>query len=255
MSPVPGPFSLIDRVAVVTGASRGIGAATAGVFAEAGAHVVLVARDETALDQVAAAVIKSGGRASVVAADLREPGRAAEMIARATSDAGPVDVLAAFAGGSTGPPQPIEDIEDADWAEAVAANLTTTFATIRAVLPSMVERGRGSIITMASTAARGPIAAPLGYAAAKAGIASLTRQVALQAAPHGVRANCLAPSTIRTERLDRAPDEQLQAIADRHPLRRLGEPDDVAHAALFLATDSSAWITGTTLDVAGGLIM
>lgn len=249
------PFELTGKVAVVTGASRGIGAATAQMFAAAGAHVVLVARGEDALAEVAGRIEEAGGTSTVAATDLADPEAAVALVRRVRDDHGGPHVLAAFAGGSTGRPKPIEDLTDDDWSAALDANLTTTFRTVRAVVPAMVEQGSGSIVTMASSASQGAVVAPAAYAAAKAGIGALTRQLALQVAPSGVRVNCLAPSTIRTERLARVPAERLEAIAAEHPLARLGTPEDVANAALFLAADASGWITGITLDVAGGLLM
>ena len=120
----------------------------------------------------------------------------------------------------------------------------------------MRERGRGSIITMASSAAREPTPAPAPYAAAKAGIIMLTRHVAAQEGPYGLRVNCLSPAMILTERTSaHVPAEQRERIAARYPMRRLGEPDDVAAATLFLASDASSWLTGLVIDVAGGSIM
>jgi 3-oxoacyl-[acyl-carrier protein] reductase len=143
---------------------------------------------------------------------------------------------------------------------ALRGNLTVTFLTLKTFLPGMVERGRGSIITMASTAARyaggDPIGAPTGYAVAKAGIVRLTQEVAKEVAGHGVRVNCVSPSTILTERTDRViPAERRAQLTAMHPLGRLGTPEDVAYAVLFLASETSSWITGVTLDVAGGQIM
>jgi 3-oxoacyl-[acyl-carrier protein] reductase len=121
----------------------------------------------------------------------------------------------------------------------------------------MLERGRGAIVTMASSAARLPgLGAPAAYMAAKAGVIMLTRQVASEAGPRGVRANCLAPHTILTEQIRQvAPEEWREQMAAAIPLRRLGTPEDVAQAAVFLASDSAAWLTGVTLDVAGGFVM
>jgi 3-oxoacyl-[acyl-carrier protein] reductase len=124
----------------------------------------------------------------------------------------------------------------------------------------MIERGRGSILTLASTAARlasgERIGAPTGYATAKAGVVRLTQEVAKEVARHGVRVNCVSPSTILTERLQKAiPEDRREQMTAMHPLGRLGTPEDVALAVLFLASESSSWITGVTLDVAGGQIM
>ena len=135
-------------------------------------------------------------------------------------------------------------------------SLTATFLTLKSFLPGMIERGRGAIVTMASSAARLPgLGAPAPYMAAKAGVTMLTRQVASEAGPYGVRANCLAPHTILTEQLERAAPQDWREQMAAVPLRRLGTPEDVAQAAVFLVSDSAAWLTGVTLDVAGGYVM
>jgi 3-oxoacyl-[acyl-carrier protein] reductase len=136
----------------------------------------------------------------------------------------------------------------------VDANLTATFLTIRSVLPGMKARRRGNIVTMSSSAGRRPHPrSPVPYAAAKAGIQMLTQHLAAQAGPFGIRVNCIAPETILTERnLERIPEAMRQTLIEQHPVRRLGTPEDVAAAALFLASDKSGWITGVILDVAGG---
>jgi 3-oxoacyl-[acyl-carrier protein] reductase len=154
-------------------------------------------------------------------------------------------------------PGPIEHISEEGWRASVDANLTATFLTIKSVLPGMKERKAGNIITISSAAARRPHPrSPIPYAAAKAGIQLLTQDLAAQAGPYGIRANCIAPETILTERNEQQiPEEQKQSLVDIHPIRRLGIPDDVARAALFLASDESAWITGVILDVAGGSVL
>jgi 3-oxoacyl-[acyl-carrier protein] reductase len=170
---------------------------------------------------------------------------------------GPVDILIANAGGSTVRPGPLEDIAEADWRESVDANLTSTFLTIKAFLPSMKQRHSGSIVTMSSAAARRPTPqSPMAYAAAKGGIEVFTRELAAQAGPYGVRVNCIAPETILTERNQQQIPETLQEqLRHSHPVQRLGTPEDVARAALFLASDHSSWISGVTLDIAGGSVL
>ena len=176
---------------------------------------------------------------------------------RSSNDLGPVDILVANAGGTTVRPGPLEDIAEADWRESVDANLTATFLTLKAFLPGMRQRHHGTIITMSSAAARRPTPqSPLAYAAAKAGIEVLTKELAAQAGPDGIRVNCLAPETILTERNQQQIPEAIQEqLRHSHPIQRLGTPDDVAHAALFLASDHSSWISGTTLDIAGGSVL
>jgi 3-oxoacyl-[acyl-carrier protein] reductase len=151
----------------------------------------------------------------------------------------------------------VEELTEAAWRDVVDANLTATFLTLKSFLPGMKQRGRGAIVTISSAAARRPHEnSPIAYAAAKAGVQLLTRDVALQAGPFGVRANCIAPETILTERNSQQIPEPLQkTLAEQHAVRRLGAPEDVAQAALFLASDQSAWISGAILDVAGGSVM
>jgi 3-oxoacyl-[acyl-carrier protein] reductase len=248
---------LKDRTALVTGSSRGIGAAIARLFAAHGASVAVHGRDAEATATVAAEIAQLGGRAVPVLADLTRYEEVEAMRASVEDGLGPVDLLVANAGGSTVRPGPVEDISEVEWRASLDANLTATFFTIKAFLPGMKARGHGVIITMSSAAARRPTAqSPVAYTAAKAGIELLTQQVAVQAGPVGVRANCLAPETIVTERsrlqIPGAVQEQLRLT---HPVQRLGTPEDVAEAALFLASDQASWVSGVTLDVAGGSVL
>src|SRR3974390_2096134 len=170
---------------------------------------------------------------------------------------GPVDILVANAGGSTVRPGPMEDVAVADWRESLEGNLTSTFLTAKAFLPGMKRRRHGTIITMSSAAARRPTAqSPVAYAAAKAGVEVLSKELAAQAGPDGVRVNCIAPETILTERnQQQIPATIQEQLRHTHPIRRLGTPEDVAHAALYLASDHSSWISGITLDIAGGSVL
>jgi 3-oxoacyl-[acyl-carrier protein] reductase len=248
---------LQGRIALVTGSSRGIGAAIAKLLAERGAAVVVHGRDADAVTAVSADIEETGGRALAAIADLTRYDQIEAMRDLIEQGLGPVDILVANAGGSTVRPGPLEDIAEADWRESVDANLTATFLTIKAFLPGMKRRRHGNIITMSSAAARRPTPqSPLAYAAAKAGIEVLSKELAAQAGPDGVRVNCLAPETILTDRNQQQIPEAIQEQLRRsHPVQRLGTPDDVAHAALFLASDHSSWISGITLDVAGGSVL
>jgi len=248
---------LLDKVALVTGSSRGIGAAIARRFAQEGAKIVVHGRDVAAMTAIQSEIEQAGGQAIHAAADITSFAEIDALRQQVEKQLGPIDILVANAGASLTKPGPIEQISEEGWRASVEANLTGTFLTIKSVLPGMKERKAGNIITISSAAGRRahPMS-PVPYAAAKAGIQLLTQDLAAQAGPYGIRANCIAPETILTERnQQQIPDEQKRALIDSHPIKHLGTPEDVAEAALFLASDDSAWITGIILDVAGGAVM
>jgi 3-oxoacyl-[acyl-carrier protein] reductase len=248
---------LKDKIALVTGSSRGIGAAIAALFAQEGARVALHGRDTGALSAVLADIALAGGKASYATGDMTKFSDIETMRRQIEREFGPVDILVANAGGSFTTPGPIEQTGEEEWRASIDGNLTATFLTIKSFLPRMKERRTGNIITISSAAARRPYAmAPIAYAAAKAGIEILTQDLADQIGPYGIRANCIAPETILTERnKTRIPSAQQKELIEWHPIKRLGTPEDVAHAALYLACDDAAWITGIILDVAGGAVM
>ncbi len=248
---------LDGQVAWVTGSSRGIGEAIAVELAQAGAAVAVHGRDADAANAVRDRIAASGARATVVLGDVTSASDLERMADEIGSTLGPVDILVANAGGNPVRPGPLEDMTIGQWRDAIDANLTSTFATIVAVLPGMKQRGRGSIIALSSAAARRPTPqSPVAYAAAKAGIELLTKWLAAEAGPSGIRVNCIAPETIMTDRNQRMipADVQTQLIG-MHPIRRLGTPEDVAAACVFLASPRSDWISGVILDVAGGAVL
>jgi 3-oxoacyl-[acyl-carrier protein] reductase len=267
---------LAGKVALITGSSRGIGAAIAREFAKEGASVALHGRDRAALAEVATVILSEGHAlrsGSEEGKDRHPPGGEPRVIqttgdvtsfadieairAEVEQSLGPVDILVTNAGGSLTKPGPLESIAEDGWHATVNANLTATFLTIKSFLPGMKARKSGVIITMSSAAARRPHPhSPIPYAAAKAGIQMMTQHLAAQAGPDGIRVNCLAPETILTERNDQQiPNEQKTMLVAMHPIRRLGTPEDVARAAVYLASDDAAWITGVILDVSGGAVM
>ena len=254
---LPSYPDLAGKVAVVTGGSGGIGAATCRLLAANGARVAVNGRDPARIQSVVDAIREGGGEAVGVAGDCADPAAVQRLRQAVEEELGPAEVLAAFVGGGRARPGPVADVPEEDWRSTLDGSLTATFLTLKSFLPGMLQRGRGAIVTMASSAARLPgLGAPAPYMAAKAGVVMLTRQVASEAGPHGVRANCLAPHTILTEQIRQvAPEEWRERMATAIPLRRLGTPEDVARAAVFLASDSAAWLTGVTLDVAGGFVM
>ena len=253
---VPTYPDFAGKVAVVTGGSGGIGEATPRLLAANGARVGVNGRNEAAIEAVVVEIRDQGGEAICAAADVTDFSAVEGIRECVEGEFGPTDALFAFAGGGIARPGPTAGISEEDWRSSVDGNLTATFLTIRSFLPGMIERGGGSIITMASSAARFPTDAPAPYTAAKAGVIMLTRQLANEVGEHGVRVNCLAPHTILTERVRRLmPEDRQRQIAAEIPLGRLGTPEDVGLAALFLASDASSWITGVALDVSGGRTM
>ncbi|MEI2457124.1 SDR family oxidoreductase [Lysobacter firmicutimachus] len=247
---------LRGKSAVVTGGSRGIGAATALALAGQGMRLTIVGRDEAALAASLAAVRAAGADAIAVRADCADAAQTQRMRDEVLARFGVPDGVLAFAGGGSGKPVPVQDIDERDWRSSLDHNLTATFLTLRAFLPGLLERGRGSLLTMASAGARVAAGAPAGYAAAKAGVIMLTRHLAQETGPRGLRVNCLSPSAVLTERTRaHLPPERQAQMRAAFPLRRLGEPEDVANAAAFLLSAASSWITGVVLDVAGGRVM
>ena len=248
---------LRDQVALVTGSSRGIGAAIAKLYAQHGAKVVVRGRDGAALSSVRKEIELAGGRAIEVSGDVTSFRDIEAARLRIEGEFGPLDILVANAGGSFTPPGPLEDTSEEQWRASVDGNLTATFLTMKSFLPGMKQRRRGSIITISSAAGRRPHPrSPIPYSVAKAGIELMSQDVAAQAGPYGIRVNCIAAETILTERnLERIPKEQLASLVDAHPLKRLGTPEDIAQAAVFLASGEAGWITGVVLDVAGGAVM
>lgn len=248
---------LRGTVALVTGSSRGIGAAIAEAFSAEGAAVAVHGRDEDAARSVCDRILRAGGQAIVVIGDVTSPSDVERMRQEIEAALGPVDILVANAGGNSVPPGPLERITVDQWRASLDQNLTATFVTVASFLPGMKERRRGSIITISSAAAPRPTAqTPVAYAAAKAGIEVLTRWLALEAGPSGIRVNCIAPETIMTDRnRERIPAEVQDQLAGTHPVRRLGSPEDVAGAAAYLAGDRAGWVSGIVLDVAGGAVL
>ncbi len=246
---------LAGKVTVVTGGSGALGAATARALAINGAPVAITGRNEAALREVVDGIEGAGGRALAVQADLTDETDVRRLAESVTEQLGTVEILAAFAGGNGMPVATVQETAE-HWRAVIDSDLTSTFLTVGAFLPGMIERGRGTIITMSSSAGRQAARSNAAYAAAKAGVVAFTRHVANEYARDGVRANCIAPSSIENERLRTwTTEEQRRMLAESFPLRRIGQPRDIAAAALFLASEQSSWITGVTLDVAGGKIM
>jgi 3-oxoacyl-[acyl-carrier protein] reductase len=242
------------RVALVTGASRGIGAAIARELATRNARVVLSGRDEPALQAIAADIRAKGGEVAYFTADVTDEDAVQFLREAAERAFGPVTLLAVCAGGGGRGGPLVEEAAEA-WRGTLEANLTSAFLTLKAFLPPMYEARQGAVVLMSSSAGRQLSGASAAYAAAKAGLQALMRQAAADAAPKGVRVNAIAPSVIVTDRLAAQPASALDEIVRGIPLGRLGQVDDVSAATLFLLSEAASWVTGATLDVAGGRVM
>lgn len=246
---------LKGKVVLVTGSSRALGAETARRFADAGAKVVVNGRDERTIETVAASIRAEGGECIGVRADVTSAAELSILREKICDSYGEVDVLAAFAGG-LGNPVTVLDITEDQWRNTVNADLTSKFLTVKTFAPQMKEKHRGNIILMSSAAGRLVSQASAAYGAAEAGTLMLMRHLAQELGPFGVRANAIAPSIVRNEKIEKFMPPEVQAkAAEWLPLRRIGEPADVAQAALFLASEASSWITGQVLDVNGGKVM
>jgi 3-oxoacyl-[acyl-carrier protein] reductase len=246
------PFQLHDRVSIVTGASRGIGRATAHVLAAAGSDIVLIGRDAEALSGVRDEVRELGREAAMLAVDVATPDAASGAVRAAIERFGRLDILVNNAGvHSTGP---IDSVDEETWQAAIAVNLTAAYRLCREAFGPMRQRGWGRVINIASiTAQTGGVSGSVAYSAAKGGMLAMTRTLARDGAPHRITVNAIAPGQIDTG-MSRAMDpEALRRVEAAIPLGRLGTAEEIAYAALFLASDEAAYITGATLDVNGGI--
>lgn len=245
---------LEGKTAVVTGGSSAIGAAISRQLAANGARVVVSGRNAKILEEVVPSIRWEGGHAEAVVADCTN--RAAlERLRKQTEDFfGEADILATVAGGY-GEPTPFEEIDEQEWRFVIDANLTSTYLTIQCFIPGMILRRHGAILTMASCAGRLPSGGSASYAAAKAGVIMLSKHLAREMGPHGIRINCLSPSVIDEGWQASLGEEHRRQMIGQFPIGRIGLPDDVAQSAAFLLSDAASWITGITVDVAGGRIM
>jgi 3-oxoacyl-[acyl-carrier protein] reductase len=246
---------LAGKVAVVTGGSRGIGAETARALAENGVSVAVVGRDQGAITATVDAITADGGRALGLTADCTVEQDLALLGEAVESELGPVEILATFAGGN-GMPVPTVAETGSHWREVLESDLTSTFLTVSTFLSGMIARKAGAIVTMSSAAGRQAAQSSAAYAAAKAGVVAFSRHLAGEHAHDGIRVNCIAPSAVENDRMRTwMSEEERSALGAAFPLGRLGQPEDVAAAVLFFSSSVSSWITGITLDIAGGKVM
>jgi NAD(P)-dependent dehydrogenase (short-subunit alcohol dehydrogenase family) len=242
---------LQGKVAIITGASRGIGAAAARTFAQAGASVVLAARDEQALTSVAQNIHFAEGQALVVPTDVGDPASVEHLVQQTIEAYGRLD--AAFNNAGDGHmPAPLAEIAVEDFDRVIRTNLRGIFLAMKYEIPAMLKSGGGAIVNMSSTAGLSGVRGIASYVAGKHGIIGLTKSAALDYAERNIRVNAVAPGPIETYRLERVPDETRQRMAAAVPMHRLGQPEEIGAVAAWLCSDLTSFITGTVIPVDGG---
>ncbi len=247
--------SVEGRVTIITGAASGMGRATAFLFADEGAHVALVDRTADALAAVTDEIVAAGGTARAYTADLADGAAIPDLVARIRADLGPIDILINNAGVSAGAPIDHDQWEKA-WEFTFAVNLTAQARLIRACATDLARNRDGRIVNIASTEGWGATAGGSPYTASKHGVIGLTRSMAVELGPRGINVNCVCPGPIRTGMTAGIPDEAKSKFAHRRvPLRRYGEPEEVAHATLSLSLPAASFINGAALVVDGGMLI
>lgn len=250
-SPVPPASEFQGKTVLVLGASRGIGAATARAFAKRGAHVVLASRSLDPLEELARSIRSSGGAATVHRADLGDWSSLTALGAALRERFGRLDAAFNNAGDGT-MPAPLLDLDPDAFERIVRVTVTGTFRAMREEIPLVLAAGGGAIVNMSSTAGISAFAGGAPYVAAKHGILGLTKAAALDYGEKGVRINAVAPGPIDTERLKAAPETYREQTRRAVPMRRIGEPEEVAETVVWLCSTGARFVTGATLFVDGG---
>jgi NAD(P)-dependent dehydrogenase (short-subunit alcohol dehydrogenase family) len=250
---------LADKVALITGATSGIGASMARLFGQEGAAVFAVGRNEAALQETVRSIGKEGGEAELHRADVAEPKDVERMVWRCVERFGRIDILVNNA--ATGSTQTTIDTPLEVWDRVMDVNARGTFLACKYALPHMIEAGGGVIVNVASVTGLVGLKNRAAYSASKGAVIAFTRALAVDHVKQGIRCNCICPGTVDTPWIERLVDSaedgeaELASLVARQPMGRLGEPDEIAKAALYLASDDAAFVTGTMLIIDGGITM
>lgn len=243
---------LKDKVAIVTGAASGIGKATAILFAEHGAKTVIADIDEDPAKQTVAAIRDTGNEALYVETDVTILENTERMVQETLNTYGKLDILVSSAGIAMR--LPVADLPEADWHRCLNVNLTGVYLCAKAAIPAMQKNGGGCIINLSSIYGLVGADVRAAYVASKGGVTNLTRGMALDYAEDNIRVNCICPGFVETPLVAgviKTPAE-YQTLADKHPMRRLAQPEEIAYGALYLASDEAAFVTGIALPIDGG---
>ena len=246
-------FKLGNKVSIVTGASKGIGKAIAKIFAQAGTHVVCVSRTKDDLNILKKEILNDGGSVSIYSCDVSNFDEVEGLIRNTVEEFSKIDIIVNNAGITRD--GLIMRMSDEDWNTVIDINLKGTFNAIKAVSRQMMKQRSGRIINISSVVGLKGNAGQANYAASKAGIIGLTKSSSKELASRGITVNCIAPGYIATEMTDQLSDKVKEEIINRIPLGYIGKTDNIAAAALFLASDEAEYITGQTISVDGGMVI
>ena len=246
-------FDLSGKVALVTGASRGIGCSIAKILAENGAHVVCISRNVSDVQSVADVITAAGGSATAVACDISDSDNVTKLIKETVVTHNHLDILVNNAGVTRD--NLLMRMSEDDWNTVLNINLKAAFIAIKAAARAMIKQRKGRIINISSIVGLMGNAGQVNYAASKAGLIGLTKSTARELAPRGITANCIAPGYIATDMTNELGNEVQQSLNEKIPLGRIGQVEDIAYAVTFLASDEAEYITGQTLTIDGGMVM